>query len=88
MLRENAYSSHAIFPRSDVQFPNEHLLDSMEKQAQEQRAQGLQAQGLRAQWLQAQEQRAQGLQAQGSSLALRSLTLLKRKHPLEIARQE
>ena len=60
MLRENAYSSHAIFPRSDVQFPNEHLLDSMEKQAQ-----GLQAQGLRAQWLlQAQWLQAQWLQAQ------------------------
>ena len=78
MLRENAYSSHAIFPRSDVQFPNEHLLDSMEKQAQEQRAQGLRAQGLRA----------QGLRAQWSSPALRSLTLMKRKDPLEIARQE
>ena len=83
MLRWNVYSSHAFFPRSDVQFPNEHLLDSMEKQAQ-----GQQAQGLQAQEQQAQEQRAQGLQAQGSSLALRSLTLLKRKHPLEIARQE
>ena len=54
MLRWNVYSSHAFFPRSDVQFPNEHLLDSMEKQAQ-----GLQAQGLRAQWLQAQWLQAQ-----------------------------
>ena len=83
MLSRNAFSSHAIFPRSDVQFPNEHLLDSMEKQAQEQQAQGQQAQGQ-----QAQGPRAQGPRAQWSSPALRSLTLLKRKHPLEIARQE
>ena len=42
MLPWNGLSSDAFVPRHDVQFPNEHLQDSM----------GLQAQGLRAQWLQ------------------------------------
>ena len=64
MLRWNGLSSDAFVPRHDVQFTNEHLQDSMEKQAQGLQAQGLQAQGLQAQGLRAQWLQAQWLQAQ------------------------